>query len=245
MPDVGAPIDSAAAAAAADTGNKGKSLDSGDVVTALDDDDDGAMKVDGLDDPAEDAAAVDFGDAMIALVAPDGGRVNVRMADACISTLIKTAWTDSSGDKPEEISVTEDTTTTAALEKVVEYMIHHKNKEPEKIPMPLTSKLMEKVCSDPWDATFINGVVADGGKALLYVVIRVANYLGMDVLLHLGCARVGSMIKGQPLEKLKSILDPAQSSSDDADAADADGKSNKKQKTDASASASASSSSSS
>jgi len=34
----------------------------------------------------------------------------------------------------------------------------------------------------------------------------------MDIkgLLHLGCAKVASLIKGQPLEKIKEILDPKQ-----------------------------------
>jgi len=37
----------------------------------------------------------------------------------------------------------------------------------------------------------------------------------MDVKsgLHLGCAKVASLIKGQPLEKIKEILDPNQGQS--------------------------------
>jgi len=44
------------------------------------------------------------------------------------------------------------------LEKVLEYMNHHKGTEPPIIPKPLRSKEMKQVCSDPWDATYIDKV---------------------------------------------------------------------------------------
>jgi hypothetical protein len=42
----------------------------------------------------------------------------------------------------------------------------------------------------------------------LYDLILAANYMDIKSLLHLGCAKVASLIKGQPLEKIKEILDP-------------------------------------
>eukprot|EP01003_Olkasia_polycarbonata_P003706 NODE_2499_length_422_cov_49.705094_g2418_i0.p3 GENE.NODE_2499_length_422_cov_49.705094_g2418_i0~~NODE_2499_length_422_cov_49.705094_g2418_i0.p3 ORF type:complete len:59 (-),score=24.53 NODE_2499_length_422_cov_49.705094_g2418_i0:246-395(-) len=33
-----------------------------------------------------------------------------------------------------------------------------------------------------------------------------ANYMDVKSLLHLGCAKVASLIKGEPLEKIKDIL---------------------------------------
>jgi len=44
----------------------------------------------------------------------------------------------------------------------------------------------------------------------LYDLILAANYMDIKSLLHLGCAKVASLIKGQPLEKIKEILDPNQ-----------------------------------
>ena len=38
--------------------------------------------------------------------------------------------------------------------------------------------------------------------------MQAANYMDIRSLLHLGCAKVASLIKGQPLEKIKGILDP-------------------------------------
>ena len=41
---------------------------------------------------------------------------------------------------------------------------------------------------------------------MLYDLILAANYMDIKSLLHLGCACVASLIKGQPLDKIKDIL---------------------------------------
>jgi len=46
----------------------------------------------------------------------------------------------------------------------------------------------------------------------LYDLILAANYMDIKSLLHLGCAKVASLIKGQPLEKIKDILAVTQKS---------------------------------
>jgi hypothetical protein len=51
----------------------------------------------------------------------------------------------------------------------------------------------------------------------LYDLILAANYMDIKSLLHLGCAKVASLIKGQPLEKIKEILDPNQGAKKDKD----------------------------
>jgi len=83
-------------------------------------------------------------------------------------------------------------------------MNHHKGTEPPIIPKPLRSKEMKQVCSDPWDATYIDKIGET--RQDLYDLILAANYMDVKSLLHLGCAKVASLIKGQPLEKIKDIL---------------------------------------
>jgi hypothetical protein len=58
----------------------------------------------------------------------------------------------------------------------------------------------------------------------LYDLILAANYMDIKSLLHLGCAKVASLIKGQPLEKIKEILDPNQGAKPAADAKMSDSK---------------------
>jgi S-phase kinase-associated protein 1 len=91
------------------------------------------------------------------------------------------------------------------LDKIVEYMKKHEGTEAEIVEKPLRSKTMAEVVKFPWDAEFIDGIQ---GRQELYDLILGANYMDIKGLLHLSCAKVASLIKGEPLEKIKEILDP-------------------------------------
>jgi len=90
------------------------------------------------------------------------------------------------------------------LEFVVEYMTHHQGVEPSIVESPLKSTVMKEVCQDDWDATYIDDI--GEVRQDLYDLILAANYMDIKSLLHLGLAKVASLIKGQPLDKLKDIL---------------------------------------
>jgi len=107
------------------------------------------------------------------------------------------------------------------LGRVVEYMTHHKGVEPPIIEKPLRSKIMKDVCKDPWDADYIDKI--GDNRQQLYDLILAANYMDIKSLLHLGCAKVASLIKGQPLEKIKDILSKGTKSEGAAAAAPAAG----------------------
>jgi len=62
------------------------------------------------------------------------------------------------------------------------------------------------------DAAYIDKIGET--RQQLYDLILAANYMDIKSLLHLGCAKVASLIKGQPLEKIKEILDQNQSKKD-------------------------------
>jgi len=103
----------------------------------------------------------------------------------------------------------------AILDLVVQYMTHHAGVEPPIIEKPLRSKLMKDVCKDKWDAEFIDNI--GNNRQQLYDLILAANYMDVKSLLHLGCAKVASLIKGQPLEKIKDILAVDQSANKKAE----------------------------
>jgi len=119
---------------------------------------------------------------------------------AQVSTLVKTTLEQDTAATEVPIPGV----TSPILQKVIEYMTHHKGTEPPIIPKPLRSKEMKQVCSDPWDAQYIDKI--GDTRQDLYDLILAANYMDIKSLLHLGCAKVASLIKGQPLEKIKDIL---------------------------------------
>jgi len=90
------------------------------------------------------------------------------------------------------------------LDLVFQYMKHHKGTELPPVESPLKSTKMEDVCEDKWDAEFIDKI--GDNRQNLYDLILAANYMDIKSLLHLGLAKVASLIKGQPLDKLKEIL---------------------------------------
>lgn len=154
----------------------------------------------------------------IKLTSKDKKEFTVETKFAVIATLVKTTLQQ---DKTAtEVRIPGVLSSSLAL--VIEYMNHHKGTEPPIIPKPLRSKEMKQVCSDPWDAQYIDKI--GDVRQDLYDLILAANYLDIKSLLHLGCAKVASLIKGQPLEKIKEILTQGMSK------ADTDGKESKEKK---------------
>jgi len=142
------------------------------------------------------------------LIAKDGKTsFEVDKKHAFVSNLVKTSLENDGNATQLDIPGVSG----PILEKVVEYVNHHKGQEPPIIEKPLRSKVLKDVCQDKWDAEYIDKIGEN--RQNLYDLILAANYMDIKSLLHLGCAKVASLIKGQPLEKIKEILDPKGGSS--------------------------------
>lgn len=97
------------------------------------------------------------------------------------------------------------------LEHVFKYLQRHQGLEPAIVEKPLRSRHMKEVCKDQWDAEFIDRIGEN--RAALYDLILAANYMDIKSLMYLGAAKTASLIKGQPLEKIKDILSKGMNSS--------------------------------
>ena len=86
----------------------------------------------------------------------------------------------------------------AILEKIVQYMNHWQGTE-----APIIEEL--SAVTNSFDADFIDGI-DNASRQDLYDIILAANYMGIEGLLHLGGAKVASLIKRQPQEKIEDIL---------------------------------------
>merc|ERR1711997_1105189 len=92
--------------------------------------------------------------------------------------------------------------TSDILELIVRYSEYHQGKVPADIAKPIRSVKMEKIVEDEWDAKFINGL----SKKTVFQIILGANYMDIKSLLHLGCAKIATLIKGKSPEEIKKIL---------------------------------------
>jgi len=99
------------------------------------------------------------------------------------------------------------------LNLIVEYLKHHDGKVQAEIAKPIRSVKMEKIVEDAWDATFINKQT----KKMTFKIILAANYMDIPSLLHLGCAKIATLIKGKSPEEIKKILGDDEDGSDKKD----------------------------
>lgn len=137
----------------------------------------------------------------IHLLSKEGKKFEISKRDAKVSDLVSKSFeTDTESTELPLPSVE-----TEMLELIVEYMKYHKGEEPPIVEKPLRSSIMKDVCKDEWDATFIDKV-GDSDLDKLYELIKTANYMNIKSLLHLGCAKVASKIKGKPVDEVKKIL---------------------------------------
>lgn len=137
---------------------------------------------------------------MIKIQSKEGKSCEVLLAHARLSGLVRASLElDAHAQQIEALNASEE-----VLQEVILWLNFHKGVAPPLVEKPLRSKVMKDVCHDPFDATFIDRIGEDMQK--LYDLILAANYLDIKPLLHLAVAKVASLIKGEPLEKIASIL---------------------------------------
>jgi len=89
------------------------------------------------------------------------------------------------------------------LSHVVDYLKHHKGKEPDPLPCPVRSIHMSQIVSDKWDAQWIDAF----DKKTIFEVILAANYMDIKSLLHLGCAKIATLIKQLDQKEINRIIE--------------------------------------
>ena len=87
------------------------------------------------------------------------------------------------------------------LKRIVEYLLHYKERQPRDIPKPLRDPKLDKVL-DKWDYDFIIGVSMPDCIDL----INAANYMEIDSLLRLSCARLAARMIELPLEDVQKTF---------------------------------------
>ena len=95
-----------------------------------------------------------------------------------------------------EINVDVDSTN---LKRIIEYLKHYLNEEPEKIPKPLTSSDLKQVLNE-WDYTYISSVSL--GETI--DLINAANYMGIEGLVHLCSSRIAFEMNNCSIEEARA-----------------------------------------
>merc|ERR1712039_782135 len=71
------------------------------------------------------------------------------------------------------------------------------------IAVPFRSIHMAQIVSDKWDATWIDAF----DKKTIFEIILAANYMDIKSLLHLGCAKIATLIKQLDQKEINRIIE--------------------------------------
>lgn len=132
---------------------------------------------------------------IVSLKSSDGVIFNLSSKAAFLSGFIKaSAENDASANLFDVPQVT-----SSVLAKVVEYLTYHESKPCGEIKKPLEYPEFAKNVQDYWDVEYTNIP-----NSLLFSVIEASNFMDIQPLLNLCCAKTASMIQGKTPEQIRA-----------------------------------------
>jgi len=144
--------------------------------------------------------SLDSGDSKedtIILLSQEKKEYKIQRKAALQSQMIKTALEDDKDAK--EVNLVH--ISGPIVQKVVDYMTYHIDREPRKIESPLKSTNMKELV-DRYDAAFVDDIDQD----TLFKLLLAANYMDVKSLLGLICAKVASMMKGKTADQIRKTF---------------------------------------
>ena len=129
----------------------------------------------------------------IKLVTKEGKEIEITKKDAELSELLKSAI----NDNPKESSFPLNELDEKSGEKIKEYLSHFNGVAPPEIEKPITSNEMKNL-TDEWSTNFIDKMSME---ELVNLTVA-ANYMGINSLLDLCCAKVASLCKDKSEEEI-------------------------------------------
>ena len=129
----------------------------------------------------------------IKLVTKEGKELEITKKAAELSEVLKAAI----NDYPNEASFPLKEIDEKNGEKIVEFLTHFNGAAPAEIEKPLTSNEMKNL-TDEWSANFVDKMTIE---ELVNLTVA-ANYMGINSLLDLCCAKVASLCKDKSEEEI-------------------------------------------
>ena len=133
----------------------------------------------------------------IKLITKEGKEIEITKKEAELSELLKAAI----NDNPKETSFPLNELDEKSAEKLKEYLIHLNGVAPPEIEKPITSNEMKNL-TDEWSSNFIDKMSME---ELVNLTVA-ANYMGINCLLDLCCAKIASLCKDKSEEDIFKIF---------------------------------------
>ena len=129
----------------------------------------------------------------IKLITKEGKEIEITKKEAELSELLKAAI----NDNPKETSFPLNELDDKSAEKIKEYLKHLNGVVPPEIEKPITSNEMKNL-TDEWSSNFIDKMSME---ELVNLTVA-ANYMGINCLLDLCCAKIASLCKDKSEEDI-------------------------------------------
>ena len=129
----------------------------------------------------------------IKLVTKEGKEIEITKKAAELSEFLKTTI----NDYPNEASYPLNEIDEKNAEKIKEYLTHFDGVPPAEIEKPLQSNEMKNL-TDEWSAGFVDKISLED---LINLTVA-ANYMGINSLLDLCCAKIASLCKDKSEEEI-------------------------------------------
>ena len=129
----------------------------------------------------------------IKLITKEKKEIEISKKAAELSDLLKNFI----NDYPNEVSFPIDGLEEKIGEKIKEYLTHFNGVVPPEIEKPLTQNEMKNV-TDDWSAAFVDKLSMD---ELVNLTVA-ANFMGINCLLDLCCAKIASMCKDKSEDEI-------------------------------------------
>ena len=122
----------------------------------------------------------------IKIIVKEGKEIPISKKAAELSELLKSAMSD----YPKETTFTLNELDEKNGELIKEYLTHYNGESPKEIEKPITSNEMKNL-TDEWSSSFIDKLSVEDLSNLTVA----ANYMGINSLLDLCCAKVATLCK--------------------------------------------------
>lgn len=131
----------------------------------------------------------------VVLIAKDGKKFEIRKKACLISKFCTNIFEDKTCKE-----ITFDKVDSASLDAVCRWMEYHSKVVPRVIEKPLRSANMADLV-DEWDAKFV-----EVDQDTMFNIMLVANYMTIEPLLMLMCAKCASMLKGRTPAEIRKTF---------------------------------------
>jgi hypothetical protein len=123
------------------------------------------------------------------IVSVDDVKYDLTKEEMELSDFLKTLTTDCNIETNNVYSISLES---KILGKIVEYLKYHKNKKPKDIEKPVLSDFKTIETIEDWDKQFIQSIEEENK---LKEIIYGANYMIIDSLIQLCCAKIAADLK--------------------------------------------------